>query len=117
MNILDISKKLKKLRKINNLKAKQVVNQMGKYNQPISEKTLYKWEQGSVLIDINSLRMLCHIYNVTIQEFFESDEQKLFSLNILEENFIEMIRENEYFRQALTFIIKTKLYKREDIYV
>ena len=109
MNYLNIPEKLKKLRKINKLKIEEVVFRLSKYNLIISPKTIYKWEQGNVLININSLNALCNVYNTSIQDFFDDNTSKFASINALEKNFINMLRSNENYKKALILIIKNQI--------
>ena len=111
MNNFNISEKLKQLRKINKLKISDVVFKLSKYNLSISPKTIYKWEQGNVLININSLIALCNIYNTSIQNFFDDKSSKFISVNALEKNFLNMIRTNENYKKALLLIIKKDIGK------
>ncbi len=69
MNVNEISKKLKKYRKRNNLSVDYVSEKIG-----INRATIYRYESGEIKnIPYNHLLSLCELYNVDIRDFIEQD--------------------------------------------
>ncbi len=110
----NIGEKIRKFREINKFKAEEVIELLSKYGKPITSKTLYKWERNLITPDLDTLSILCHIYNTSLQELFASPDAKYISIGTYEERFLNMIRGNKNYKKALTLIIKNDLAKEDD---
>lgn len=112
--ILNIGEKLRKFREINRFKATEVIELLTNYGKPIIVKTLYKWERGEITPDVDTLKVLCHIYNTSIYELLSNEEAKYISIGTYEEKFLNMIRGNKNYKKALTLIIKNEIIKEDN---
>ena len=101
-----LGERLRRLRLSNKFKTSDVVALLENYGKEITIKTLYKWERGDISPDIDTLSILCHIYNTSIQEIFLHPNSKFVSVGSYEERFLEMIRANKNYKKALMLIIK-----------
>lgn len=108
-NTTIFAQKLKQFRKLNHLTANEVCQIMNKYNYPISIKTIYKWECGIQLPDIIVLDVLCHVYNIQISQLIDDNNTKQDNINLIEAQFIEMIRNSKKYKSALLLIAKSEI--------
>ena len=66
---MDLSEKILKLRKVNNLSQEQLAEQLG-----VSRQSISKWESGQSTPEIEKLSMLSDIFNVTIDHLVKPSE-------------------------------------------
>ena len=65
---IDIGKKLKTLRELNNLTQEELARKTG-----YARATLSHYELGNRLPDIETLIDICNVYNITLETFFKED--------------------------------------------
>lgn len=65
----DFKARLKELRKEHGFSQQEVADKLN-----ISRQAVSKWENGSSYPDIDNLRLLSHLYNVSLDNFFEEKQ-------------------------------------------
>ena len=91
MDQIKIGKFISQKRKEKNITQSELSEKLG-----ISDRAIYKWENGICLPDIDNMFELCKIFNITINDLFSgevvdmNDNEKK-----LEENLLEMVRLKE----------------------
>ena len=91
-----ISIRLRTLRKQLSLSAKQVINLLSKVNQKYSLQTLYKWEEGSVMPSLNTLKELSKIYGCNISYLIDGENTRLSSFEQDSRKLIIKLNSNNY---------------------
>ena len=104
----ELSKTLKKMRRLNKLSANDVCYLCTQYGYPIYFKTLYKWENTYSMPDLKSLEILCHIYNIRLVDLLKNKNSRKINLSLRENNFIETIRFNKKFKKILLLLTDYK---------
>lgn len=66
---INISKRIKELRIANNLSLEQVGENLQK-----ARSTIYKYEEGTLGVDIETLLQFANLYNVSIESFFDKEK-------------------------------------------
>lgn len=95
----DISKNIKKYRKLNKMTQKRLGELVG-----VSTAAVSNWETGSNSIDIDSLFKVCNALNVPLSSITDSTED--FSISALERELIESFRVAKVWqRQAIVQIL------------
>ena len=108
INIKDLSYALKKARRQNKLSANDVCYLCAQYGYPIYFKTLYKWENAQSMPDLESLEILCRIYNVRLSDILKNKNSKKYNLSLKESVFIQNIRINKKFKKILLLLTDYK---------
>ena len=106
MNIKIVGKKLKVLRIKNELEVEQVKNILQKRNIKYSISTIYKWEEGNVLPNIEIIDILCNIYGCSVSYLLEDDIVESKNLTACEIFLLEQFRYNSDFRKIADLIYK-----------
>lgn len=88
----DISKNIKKYRKLNSMTQKDLASKVG-----VSIAAVSNWETGSNSIDIDSLFKVCKALGVSISDMVE--EKSPFELSVYEKEIILKFREAKTFEQ------------------
>lgn len=91
-----ISIRLKTLRKQSSLSAKQVICMLSKSNRKYSLQSLYKWEEGMVTPNLNTIKELSRIYHCPMSylvdgkifEYKKLTATEIFLLNIYRTDFL-----------------------------
>jgi transcriptional regulator with XRE-family HTH domain len=89
---MDLSEKILKLRKANNLSQEQLAEQLG-----VSRQSISKWESGQSTPEIENLGILSRIFNVTIDYLLKPSEIDELSIKteIFEKQQRELLRKTE----------------------
>lgn len=66
---MDLSEKIIKLRKANNLSQEQLAEQLG-----VSRQSISKWELGQSMPEVENLSLLSDIFNVTVDYLLKPSE-------------------------------------------
>lgn len=103
---INIGSKLKELRKQNGLTVTYVAKKLAEKNLPICNKTIYKWENGTINPDIKIFNALAEIYSTSIESFFTGNSKRQM-LNPSEQIFINSFRKNELYRKIIFLLLKT----------
>lgn len=101
----DLSKRLRNVRKEQNLKIKEVANMLSEIGINVTDRTVRRWEAGTAIPSISTIRVLSHIYKTNFANIYE-DKKYYKSLNENEYEFILKLRENSYFRKIVSILIK-----------
>ena len=90
-----IAKVLKELRRKNSLTVHDVVVKLGDKSINIADKTLYGWESGQAQPDVDTLLILCEIYQVDdILSTFGYKENLTINATEYEKKVISALREH-----------------------
>lgn len=112
MNTL-LSQKLRLLRKTNGLTINDIVNKLKKYNLDYSNKSVYKWEEGTSSPNINIIYTLANIYGCSISYLIDDKPLKQDNVTLSESRALKYYRDNYLFKNiadlTLRFITKYKL--------
>lgn len=101
-----ISIRLRTLRKQLSLSAKQVINLLSKVNQKYSLQTLYKWEEGSVMPSLNTLKELSKIYGCNISYLIDGENFEYKRLSPTENHLLNIYRTDFLFRSLIVQVIQ-----------
>ena len=104
-----IGKKLKKLRIYKNYDIVDIQKQLEKYNVSYSISAIYKWEEGEILPNIETLDILCNIYDCPISYLLEEDYVESKNLTPCEIFLLEQFRYDNTFRKIAELIYKLYL--------
>ena len=100
-----ISIRLKTLRKQLSLSAKQVITLLSKANHNYSLQTLYKWEEGSVIPNLNALKELSKIYGCNISYLMDGENFEYKRLSPSENYLLNIYRTDFLFRSLVVQVI------------
>ncbi len=100
-----ISIRLKTLRKQLSLSAKQVITLLSKANHNYSLQTLYKWEEGSVIPNLNALKELSKIYGCNISYLMDGENFEYKRLSPSENHLLNIYRTDFLFRSLVVQVI------------
>lgn len=90
-----IAKVLKEARKRNALSVKDVVCKLENKSINVAEKTIYGWENGQSQPNIDTLLILCEIYNIKdIQETFGHKTEPALQITDFEKSLILNLRKH-----------------------
>ena len=104
--INNFGKKLRKLRIKNSLTVSSLCDLLHAHNFQVKERTIYRWEQGTVTPDLNTLKILSIIYNINLSSFFENQNSKRKTLTQDETKFIKLFREDKKFFTIVLLLTK-----------
>lgn len=91
----NIAKTLKEYRKRNHIAVNDVAVHLSEHSQKVSPKTIYGWEAGQSQPDINTLLVLCELYNITdISAAFGHSKKEDFHMTCQEQELIRRFREH-----------------------
>ena len=111
MNVDVIGKKLKALRIKNNYEIEEIRKILQKKHIQYSISTIYKWEEGDVLPNVEVIDMLCEIYGCNLTYLLENDIIENKNLTACEIFLLDQFRYNHSFRKIADMIYK--LYLKE----
>lgn len=100
-----IGSKLKELRLKNNFSINTVIKKLSEANIVINKKTIYRWENNSVIPTLDTIRILSYIYNTDLSTLYE-DTKYFKVLNENEFLFINMLRLNTEFSKIVNNLMK-----------
>lgn len=101
-----LSIRLKTLRKSLSMTTAQVIKLLKKSNITYSEQSIYKWEQGSVVPSLETLKELSKIYNCNISYLVEGKKYKYLRITPSENLLLNIYRTDFLFRSIITQVIK-----------
>lgn len=104
----EFAKTLRALRKNNKLSVTDVCCLCAQYGHPIYYKSIYKWEKAERTPDLKTLDILCHIYNININDLLKNKNSKNHSLDLKESNFISMLRYNKKYKKSFLILLDYK---------
>lgn len=101
----NIGSKLKELRLKNNFSINTVIKKLSEVSIIVNKKTIYRWENNSVIPTLDTIRILSYIYNFDLNALYEDKKHyKVLSEN--EFQFINMLRLNNAFSKIVNNLIK-----------
>lgn len=100
-----ISIRLKTLRKQLSLSAKEVIILLSKVNHNYSLQTLYKWEEGSVVPSLNTLKELSKIYGCNISYLIDGENFEYKRLSPSENYLLNIYRTDFLYRSLIVQVI------------
>ena len=65
---MNLGKKIAELRKKNNLSQEELADKVG-----VARQTISKWETGDTTPDINQVKIISKIFNISIDELVDND--------------------------------------------
>ena len=98
--------KIKKVRLQNNLSIIDVSKLFLHHSNPVSPKTIYKWERDIVIPDIEQFATLANIYNTTLSGLLDNPKSLSRNLTEHEIKFIEMLRCNDTYKKIIILLSK-----------
>lgn len=101
-----LSIRLKALRKSLSMSTAHVIKMLKKNNISYSEQSIYKWEQGSVVPSLETLRELSKIYDCNISYLIEGKKYKYMRITPSENFLLNTYRTDFLFRSIMTQVIK-----------
>ena len=102
---MKLGKKLREIRKENNLSVKNVSERFKEYDINTSEKLIYGWENDVAIPNLKNIRILSSIYKVNLSSLYE-DSKYCKALDENENKFIEMIRSNYKFKKIVSLLLE-----------
>ena len=69
---MNLGKKIAELRKKNNLSQEELADKVG-----VARQTISKWEIGDTIPDINQVKIISKIFNISIDELVDNDINNL----------------------------------------
>lgn len=97
-----IAKVLKAFRKKNNYTVNDVALFLEKKDVKVAPKTIYGWESGQSQPDVDTLLVLCELYNITdILATFGYVEKSTFQLTTLEKELVLEFRKHPPMQDAV----------------
>lgn len=103
--IFDLGKRIRHFRKSHGYSILDLKNILANNGYPVSEKTIYKWENNETCPEIKVLKILAIIFDVSLSTFFDENISRQ-ALNDSELNFITTLRANADFRKIILLITK-----------
>jgi transcriptional regulator with XRE-family HTH domain len=103
--MLKIGSKLKEIRLKNKFSIPTVIKKLEEVNIYITKKTIYRWENDSIIPTLETIKVLSYIYNTNLNEIYE--DKKFYK--VLSENeymFINTLRENNNFKKIVKTLVK-----------
>lgn len=101
----DLGKRIRHFRKSHGYSILDLKNILANNGYPVSEKTIYKWENNETCPEIKVLKILAIIFDVSLSTFFDENISRQ-ALNDSELNFITTLRANADFRKIILLITK-----------
>lgn len=106
---VDIGKRIRKFRTINNLSIKDLQLLMFKYGYHVTTKILYKWEENIVTPNLTCISILCDIFNVTTSSFLQDIAPSKQNMSKQEMNFLITFRTNKLFKKLILLLYKKEV--------
>lgn len=103
-----LSIKLKSLRKENNFRIEKVLSKLKAENFSYSKQSVYKWEDGSSVPDIDVLQALAKIYHVNTGYLLDDNDTTLKNLTPSEIFILRLYRNDFLFRSIAVQIIRRR---------
>lgn len=101
----EFGNKIKKLRRKNFTTVNELSEMFKSINHPVSAKTIYKWESGKLMPDINTLIKISYFFNVSMS-YFVDNYRKCQALTDSELEFLTKLRTDKTFKKLITLLVK-----------
>ena len=98
--------KIKKIRIENDLSIVDVSKLFLQHSNPVSPKTIYKWEKDIVIPDLEQFATLANIYNTSLSGLLNNQKSLSRNLTEHESEFIEMLRYNATYKKIVVLLSK-----------
>lgn len=106
-NMLEIGKRIARLRKENNMTQVELADKLG-----ISYQAVSNWERGDSMPDISKLSELSQIFNVSIDEILGNERQAKIINDIIEEEPVDLTEVSDDELKELLPIVKPDQFKK-----